>query len=61
MQCAARGLVAVAGAGGAMLLTMVFSVGGFKEWVDGWAEEWVDGGMGGWVGLRGGFININDM
>jgi hypothetical protein len=29
--------------------------------VDGWAEEWVDGGMGGWVGLRGGFININDM
>ncbi len=32
-------------------------VGGFKEWVDGWAEEWVDGGMG----LRVGFININDM
>jgi len=29
--------------------------------VDGWAEEWVDGGMGGWVGLRVGFININDM
>jgi hypothetical protein len=29
MQCAARGLVAVAGAGGAMLLTMVFSVGGY--------------------------------
>jgi hypothetical protein len=22
---------------------------------------WVDGGMGGWVGLRIGFININDM
>jgi hypothetical protein len=22
---------------------------------------WVDGGMGGWVGLRVGFININDM
>jgi hypothetical protein len=32
-------------------------VGGFKEWVDGWAEEWVDGG----IGLRVGFININDM
>ena len=30
---------------------------GFKEWVDGWAEKWVDGGMG----LRVGFININDM
>ena len=30
---------------------------GFKEWVDGRAEEWVDGGMG----LRVGFININDM
>ena len=36
-------------------------------WVDGWAEEWVGGvwGMGGWVdggmGLRAGFININDM
>jgi hypothetical protein len=29
MQCAARGLVAVAGAGGAMLLTMVF----FGRWV----------------------------
>jgi hypothetical protein len=34
-------------------------VGGFKEWVDGWAqgcvdgwmgEGWVGGGMGGWVG-----------
>jgi hypothetical protein len=45
-------------------------VGGFKEWVDGWVEEWVGGGMGGWVGggigegwvgLRVGFININDM
>ena len=22
---------------------------------------WVDGGMGGWMGLRVGFININDM
>ena len=22
---------------------------------------WVHGGMGGWVGLRVGFININDM
>jgi hypothetical protein len=36
-------------------------MGGFKEWVDGWAEGWVDGGMGEWVGLRVGFININDM
>jgi hypothetical protein len=42
-------------------------VGGFKEWADGWAvsEVWVGGGMGegmgGWVGLRVGFININDM
>jgi hypothetical protein len=26
--------------------------GGFKEWVDGWAEGWVDGGMGGW-GVEG--------
>ncbi len=32
-------------------------MGGFKEWVDGWAEGWVGGGMG----LRCGFININDM
>jgi hypothetical protein len=35
-------------------------VGGWavcEVWVDGWAEEWVDGGMG----LRVGFININDM
>ena len=32
-------------------------VGGFKEW-----EEGIGGGMGeGWVGLRVGFININDM
>jgi hypothetical protein len=38
-----------------------FSVCGFKEWVDGWAEGWVDGGMGGWVGLRVCFININDV
>jgi hypothetical protein len=29
--------------------------------MDGWAEEWVDVGMGGWVGLKVGFININDM
>jgi hypothetical protein len=42
-------------------------VGGFKEWVDGWAEEWVDGWaacevwVDGWAGLRFGFININDM
>jgi hypothetical protein len=47
-------------------------VGGFKDWVDGWAEGKtkgffkdevfrVDGGMGGWVGLRVGFININHM
>ena len=28
-----------------------------EVWVDRWAEEWVDGGMG----LRVGFININDM
>ena len=28
-------------------------MGGFKEWVG--------CGMGGWVGLRVGFININDM
>jgi hypothetical protein len=34
------------------------AVGGFQEWVDGWAEGWMDGwaegwvggGMGGWVG-----------
>ena len=32
-------------------------MGGFKEW-----EEGIGGGMGeGWVGLRVGFININDM
>ncbi len=46
-------------------------------WADVWAEEWVDGVMYGWVccktkgfiktkslgvmGLRVGFININDM
>ena len=30
-----------------MCSNMIFrAVGGFKEWVDGWAEEWVDGGMG---------------
>jgi hypothetical protein len=29
--------------------------------VDGWAEGWVDGWAEGWVGLRVGFININDM
>ena len=28
-----------------------------EEWVDGWAEGWVAG----WLGLRVGFININDM
>jgi hypothetical protein len=28
-----------------------------EGWVDGWAEGWVDGVMG----LRVGFININDM
>ena len=44
-----------------MLLTMVSFGGWFKELVDGWAEEWVDGGMGLRVGLRVGFININDM
>ena len=42
-------------------MTMVSFGGWFKELVDGWAEEWVDGGMGGRVGLRVGFININDM
>jgi hypothetical protein len=36
-------------------------VGGFKEWVDGWAEEWLDGGMGLRMGLRVGFINVKDM
>ena len=30
-------------------------MGGFKEWVDGWAEREGKGGV--WVG----FININDM
>ena len=58
-RCAACGLVAFAlcaarvgavrctgcdaGAGGAMLLTMVLFGGwrGFKEWADGWAEGWV--------------------
>jgi hypothetical protein len=29
--------------------------------VDGWAAGLGDGGMDGWVGLRVGFININDM
>ena len=43
-------LVAFAGAGGAMLLTM----GKSKGWVggrrvrDGWAEDWVDGWAEGW-------------
>jgi hypothetical protein len=33
-------------------------MGGWVDgWVDGWAEEWVCRGMG----LRVGFININDM
>jgi hypothetical protein len=42
-------------------------MGGFKDWAEGWAVSavWVGGGMGegmgGWVGLRVGFININDM
>jgi Skp family chaperone for outer membrane proteins len=30
------------------LRSWFFSVGGFKEWVDGWAEGWMDGEMGGW-------------
>ena len=30
---------------------------GFKVWADGWAEGWA----GGVMGLRVGFININDM
>jgi hypothetical protein len=47
------------GAGGAMLLTEVFlGWDGWPEgWVDGWSVGWVDGVMG----LRVGFININDM
>jgi hypothetical protein len=43
------------GAGGAMLLTEGFL--GWGVWADGWAEGWV----GGVMGLRVGFININDM
>jgi hypothetical protein len=45
---------------GTMLLTMVC---GWVGWVHGWAEEWVDGWAvcEVWVGLRVGFININDM
>jgi hypothetical protein len=44
----------------AMILTMLFSVGGRRNgWVggqrDGWMAGWVGGGMGGWVGLRNGF------
>ena len=31
--------------------------GGREGWVGGWMEGWVGGGMG----LRVGFININDM
>ena len=31
--------------------------GGRDGWVGGWVEGWVGGGMG----LRVGFININDM
>jgi len=46
MQCAARGLVAFAGVGGAMLLTIVC----------GWEGDREDKG-----GVRVGFININDM
>jgi hypothetical protein len=38
-----------------MLLTEGFL--GWGVWADGWAEGWVDGVMG----LRVGFININDM
>jgi hypothetical protein len=44
MQCAARGLVAVADAGGAMLLTMVF-FGGWLSRLKGMGG-WVGGGMG---------------
>ena len=29
--------------------------------MDEWAERWIVGGMGGWLGLRVGFININDV
>ena len=43
-------------------------MGGFKQWADGWSEGWGEGWIGGfkeWVdgvmGLRVGFININDM
>jgi hypothetical protein len=38
-----------------MLLTEGFL--GWGVWSDGWAEEWA----GGVMGLRVGFININDM
>jgi hypothetical protein len=38
-----------------MLLTEGFL--GWGVWADGWAEGWV----GGVMGLRVGFININDM
>jgi hypothetical protein len=42
-----------------MFLTMVLSL----RAVDGWAvfEVWVDRWAEGWVGLRVGFININDV
>ena len=64
MQCAARGLVAFARCsrhhafdGGILRVRMVG--GGMGGWVGGWpvCEAWVDGVMG----LRVGFININDM
>jgi hypothetical protein len=59
MQCAARGLVAVADAGGAMLLTMVLWVvitferygrmGGRRNgWMAGWVG-WVGGWRDGWA------------
>ena len=43
-------MVAVAGAGGAMLLTKVFFrwVGGFKEWVDGFRKDGWMGGFKSW-------------
>jgi hypothetical protein len=42
-----------------MLLTEGFL--GWGVWADGWADGWSVGWAGGVMGLRVGFININDM
>jgi hypothetical protein len=42
-----------------MLLTEGFL--GWGVWADGWPEGWVGGWWDGGMGLRVGFININDM